>query len=63
MQNFLHHEVPGIKIADPIRDSLAALNNDPIKSAQEGINITKSLIDTAAELIQRNLFNYTIFAI
>ena len=47
---FLHHEVPGIKIADPIRDSLAALNNDPIKSAQEGINITKSLIDTAAEL-------------
>ena len=47
---FLHHEVPGIKIADPIRDSLAALNNDPVKSAQEGINITKSLIDTAAEL-------------
>ncbi|WP_428908537.1 bifunctional homocysteine S-methyltransferase/methylenetetrahydrofolate reductase [Niallia sp. Krafla_26] len=47
---FLHHEVPGIKIDDSIRNSLAALNNDPIKSAQEGINITKSLIDTAAEL-------------
>ena len=29
---FLHHEVPGIKIADSIRDSIAALNNDPIKS-------------------------------
>lgn len=47
---FLHHEVPGIKIAEPIRDSLAALKNDPLQSAQEGIKITKSLIDTAAEL-------------
>jgi len=47
---FLHHEVPGIKIADSIRDSMAALKDDPIQSVQEGIKITKSLIDTAAEL-------------
>jgi len=47
---FLHHEVPGIKIADSIRNSMAAHMDDPIKAAQEGINITKSLIDTAAEL-------------
>ncbi|WP_338452183.1 bifunctional homocysteine S-methyltransferase/methylenetetrahydrofolate reductase [Niallia oryzisoli] len=47
---FLHHEVPGIKIADSIRHSMAVYNDDPIKAAQEGIKITKSLIDTAAEL-------------
>ena len=47
---FLHHEVPGIKIDDSIRDTMASLQDDPIQAAQEGINITKSLIDTAAEL-------------
>lgn len=47
---FLHNEVPGIKIEDSIRESLAALKDDPLKAAQEGIKITKSLIDTAAEL-------------
>jgi homocysteine S-methyltransferase len=47
---FLHHEVPGIKIADSIRESLAGLQEDPIGSVREGIKITKSLIDAAAEL-------------
>ena len=47
---YLHHEVPGIKISDSIRDTMASLKDDPIKSVQEGISITKSLIDTAAEL-------------
>jgi methionine synthase / methylenetetrahydrofolate reductase(NADPH) len=47
---YLHHEVPGIKIADSIRDTMASLQDDPIQSVQEGISITKSLIDTAAEL-------------
>jgi methionine synthase / methylenetetrahydrofolate reductase(NADPH) len=47
---YLHHEVPGIKIADSIRDTMASLQDDPIQAVQEGINITKSLIDTAAEL-------------
>ncbi len=47
---FLHNEVPGIKIDDSIRESLAALKDDPQTAAQEGINITKTLIDTASEL-------------
>ena len=47
---FLHHEVPGIKIADSIRDTMAALKDNPQQAVQEGIKITKALIDTAAEL-------------
>lgn len=47
---FLHNEVPGIKIAPSIRDTMATLQDDPFRSAQEGIAITKSLIDAAAEL-------------
>lgn len=47
---FLHNEVPGIKIAQSIRDTMATLQDDPLRSAQEGIAITKSLIDAAAEL-------------
>lgn len=48
---FLHNEVPGIKIADAIRERMA-LSTDPVVAAREGIAITKSLIDTAL-----NLFN------
>jgi methionine synthase / methylenetetrahydrofolate reductase(NADPH) len=47
---FLHHEVPGIKISDEIRESIAKYKDDPTKAAQEGLVITKSLIDTALEL-------------
>jgi methionine synthase / methylenetetrahydrofolate reductase(NADPH) len=47
---FLHHEVPGIKISDTIRERMSALKDDPAKATREGISITKSLIDTAAEL-------------
>ena len=47
---FLHNEVPGIKIADSIRERMAALKDDPVQSAREGIAITKSLIDAASEL-------------
>lgn len=47
---FLHNEVPGIKISQTIRDTMSTLNDDPIKAAQEGISITKGLIDAAAEL-------------
>ncbi|WP_066314136.1 bifunctional homocysteine S-methyltransferase/methylenetetrahydrofolate reductase [Bacillus sp. FJAT-29814] len=46
---FLHNEVPGIKIADSIRDRMASLS-DPVLAAQEGIAITKSLVDTALDL-------------
>ncbi|WHY76653.1 bifunctional homocysteine S-methyltransferase/methylenetetrahydrofolate reductase [Neobacillus sp. WH10] len=47
---FLHNEVPGIKIADSIRDRMASLNDNPLQAAKEGIAITKSLIDTALDL-------------
>ena len=47
---FLHNEVPGIKIAQSIRDRMAALNDNPLQAALEGIEITKSLIDTALDL-------------
>ena len=47
---FLHHEVPGIKIADSVRDTMAALQDNPQQAVQEGIKITKALIDIAAEL-------------
>ncbi|MCM3724936.1 bifunctional homocysteine S-methyltransferase/methylenetetrahydrofolate reductase [Neobacillus cucumis] len=47
---FLHNEVPGIKIADSIRDRMALLNDNPLQAAREGIAITKSLIDAALDL-------------
>ncbi|MDR7079097.1 homocysteine S-methyltransferase [Neobacillus niacini] len=47
---FLHNEVPGIKISQTIRDRMAALSDQPLQAAREGIEITKSLIDTALDL-------------
>lgn len=47
---FLHHEVPGIKISDAIRSRMASLKDHPLKAASEGISITKALIDAAAEM-------------
>ncbi|GHH97707.1 bifunctional homocysteine S-methyltransferase/methylenetetrahydrofolate reductase [Neobacillus kokaensis] len=47
---FLHNEVPGIKIADSIRERMFALNDNPLQAAREGVEITKQLIDTALDL-------------
>ena len=47
---FLHNEVPGIKISDTIRDRMAKCKDDPVQAGREGIDITKSLIDTALDL-------------
>ncbi|WP_043931717.1 bifunctional homocysteine S-methyltransferase/methylenetetrahydrofolate reductase [Bacillus sp. EB01] len=47
---FLHNEVPGIKISQEIRDRMAELTDNPDQAAQEGLAITKSLIDAALEL-------------
>jgi homocysteine S-methyltransferase len=47
---YLHNEVPGIKISDPIRERMAKCMDDPEKAGREGIAITKSLIDTALDL-------------
>ncbi|WP_368504526.1 bifunctional homocysteine S-methyltransferase/methylenetetrahydrofolate reductase [Alkalihalophilus sp. As8PL] len=45
---FLHNEVPGIKLTDSIRKSMADCE-DPNLAQAEGIKIAKSLIDTATE--------------
>jgi methionine synthase / methylenetetrahydrofolate reductase(NADPH) len=47
---FLHNEVPGIKIPQTVRDSMAAHGDNKPQSAREGIEITKSLIDAALDL-------------
>ncbi|PPA68907.1 bifunctional homocysteine S-methyltransferase/methylenetetrahydrofolate reductase [Jeotgalibacillus proteolyticus] len=47
---FLHHEVPGIKLSDEVRERMAKVSDDKEKSAKEGIAITKSLIDAALEM-------------
>ncbi|MBN6889666.1 methionine synthase / methylenetetrahydrofolate reductase (NADH) [Cytobacillus horneckiae] len=47
---YLHSEVPGIKIADHIRQQMAAVSHDPIQAELEGLTIAKSLIDTAMDL-------------
>ncbi|PKG22426.1 bifunctional homocysteine S-methyltransferase/methylenetetrahydrofolate reductase [Niallia nealsonii] len=46
---FLHNEVPGIKIADSIRNTMAQYKDNPVQAAREGIKITKSLIDVASQ--------------
>ena len=47
---FLHHEVPGIKISDSIREQMSKFRDNPDLAAQEGLIITKSLIDAALAL-------------
>ncbi|MGO4888147.1 bifunctional homocysteine S-methyltransferase/methylenetetrahydrofolate reductase [Anaerobacillus sp. MEB173] len=46
---FLHNEVPGIKLTDEIRQTMAACGEDRQKGEQEGLAIAKSLIDVAFE--------------
>lgn len=47
---FLHHEVPGIKLSDEVRRRMAATAHDPDLARREGLAIAKELIDTAFEL-------------
>jgi methionine synthase / methylenetetrahydrofolate reductase(NADPH) len=47
---FLHNEVPGIKISEDIRNRMAIFKDNPIQASAEGIRISKSLIDTALGL-------------
>lgn len=42
---FLHNEIPGIKLTDETRHRMALVADDPIASEQEGIAIAKQLID------------------
>ncbi|MEK6268970.1 MAG: bifunctional homocysteine S-methyltransferase/methylenetetrahydrofolate reductase [Planococcus sp. (in: firmicutes)] len=47
---FLHNEVPGIKLSDDALARMRACGDDKDLATQEGIQIAKELIDTAAEL-------------
>ncbi|KQL35356.1 bifunctional homocysteine S-methyltransferase/methylenetetrahydrofolate reductase [Psychrobacillus sp. FJAT-21963] len=47
---FLHNEVPGIKLSDEVLERMRACGEDKERSTEEGIQIAKELIDTAAEL-------------
>ncbi|WP_257348466.1 bifunctional homocysteine S-methyltransferase/methylenetetrahydrofolate reductase [Pseudalkalibacillus decolorationis] len=48
--DFLHHEVPGIKLSTNVRERMAKFKDDPLRASQEGVQIAKSLLDTALEL-------------
>lgn len=47
---FLHNEVPGIKLSDDALDRMRACGDDKDRATAEGIQIAKELVDTAAEL-------------
>ncbi|MEQ6390685.1 bifunctional homocysteine S-methyltransferase/methylenetetrahydrofolate reductase [Bacillaceae bacterium S4-13-58] len=47
---FLHNEVPGIKLSDEVRERMAACKGDPEASKREGLAIAKELIDVAYDL-------------
>lgn len=46
---FLHNEVPGIKLTDEVRDRMRAVGGDRAGSTAESIAISKELVDTAIE--------------
>ncbi len=47
---FLHHEVPGIKLSDETLERMRACGDDKEASAKEGVKIAKELVETAAKL-------------
>lgn len=46
---FLHHEVPGIKLSDEVLERMKACGDDKDKATQEGIAIAAELLETACE--------------
>lgn len=46
---FLHHEVPGIKLSDEVLERMKACDGDKEREAEEGIAIAKELLDTATQ--------------
>ncbi|MTH53282.1 bifunctional homocysteine S-methyltransferase/methylenetetrahydrofolate reductase [Bacillus mangrovi] len=47
---FIHHEIPGIKLSDQIRSKMAEAGSDPVRAKAEGIAIAKEIIDAAFDL-------------
>ncbi|ART74767.1 bifunctional homocysteine S-methyltransferase/methylenetetrahydrofolate reductase [Sutcliffiella horikoshii] len=48
--NFLHHEVPGIKLTPQVLEVMNRHQDDPQQASLEGLNIAKGLLDAALEL-------------
>ncbi|UTL73784.1 bifunctional homocysteine S-methyltransferase/methylenetetrahydrofolate reductase [Bacillus halotolerans] len=46
---FIHNEIPGIKLSDSIREKMARAGEDKEKQKAEGLAIARSLLDTACE--------------
>ncbi len=46
---FLHNEVPGIKLTDNVREEMRLVASDKQLSIEKGIKIAKTLIDTALD--------------
>ncbi|WP_274308317.1 bifunctional homocysteine S-methyltransferase/methylenetetrahydrofolate reductase [Solibacillus daqui] len=46
---FLHHEVPGIKLSDEVLARMAACGNDKESATKEGLAIAKELLETACQ--------------
>jgi methionine synthase I (cobalamin-dependent)/5,10-methylenetetrahydrofolate reductase len=49
---FLHHEVPGIKLPQDVRRAMEKHDGSPERAQREGLAIAKALIDTALEYFQ-----------
>ncbi|MEC1748806.1 bifunctional homocysteine S-methyltransferase/methylenetetrahydrofolate reductase [Bacillus mojavensis] len=47
---FIHNEIPGIKLSNSIREKMARAGEDKEKQKAEGLAIARSLLDTACEL-------------
>lgn len=41
---FIHNEIPGIKLSDSIREKMALAGNDKQKQAEEGLAIARSCL-------------------
>ncbi|WP_042479173.1 bifunctional homocysteine S-methyltransferase/methylenetetrahydrofolate reductase [Bacillus ndiopicus] len=46
---FLHHEVPGIKLSDEVLARMEACGDDKAKATAEGVAIAQELLETACE--------------
>lgn len=46
---FIHNEVPGIKLPDNVRQAMAVAGNDPIQARREGVAIARELVDAVTE--------------
>jgi methionine synthase / methylenetetrahydrofolate reductase(NADPH) len=46
---FIHNEVPGIKLPDDVRRAMAQAGSDPAQARAEGVAIARHLVDAALE--------------